>query len=303
MKQANSILFGKLMRIVMLIAALWAGSVSAQTDSTATEEVTDSSAPELISPLVEFSSIQKADNKVELKASFKAKIDGTLTKLEGLNIDFFILADSLENKLGQARTDKNGIASLICQPAVLVLDGEGKLNFKAVYAGSKTMESAEEELSVKRARLEITPVKEDSLLSVQVKLIDLSTGEEVPVPETDLAVYVKRLFNPLKLGEGATDENGVASIEIPGNLPGDANGQLFLEARVEDNETYGNLQAAVTQKWGVPISEEMKGFPRALWSSAPPMWMLITFIVLMTAVWGHYVVIIYELFRLRKEHA
>ena len=98
----------------MLIVALWAGSVSAQTDSTATEEVTDSSAPELISPLVEFSSIQKADNKVELKASFKAKIDGTLTKLEGLNIDFFILADSLENKLGQARTDKNGIASLIC---------------------------------------------------------------------------------------------------------------------------------------------------------------------------------------------
>ena len=94
MKQINSILSVKLMRIVMLIAAVWAGTVSAQTDSTAAEKVTDSSAPELISPLVEFSSIQKADNKVELKASFKAKIDGTLTKLEGLNIDFFILTDS-----------------------------------------------------------------------------------------------------------------------------------------------------------------------------------------------------------------
>jgi hypothetical protein len=31
------------------------------------------------------------------------------------------------------------------------------------------------------------------------------------------------------------------------------------------------------------------------------MWMLITFIILMTAVWGHYIVIVYELFRLRKE--
>jgi hypothetical protein len=29
--------------------------------------------------------------------------------------------------------------------------------------------------------------------------------------------------------------------------------------------------------------------------------MLITFIVLMVAVWGHYIIIVYELIRLRKE--
>ncbi len=81
------------------------------------------------------------------------------------------------------------------------------------------MEAAEEVVAVKRASLVITPVKEDSVLSVQLKLIDISTGEETAIPQADLSVFVKRLFNPLKLGEGKTDENGEASVEIPNNLP------------------------------------------------------------------------------------
>ena len=154
---------------------------------------------------------------------------------------------------------------------------------------------------VKRGRLEIVPVKEDSLLTVKVKLFDLSTGTEMPVDSTTLGVYVKRLFSALKLGEGETDATGETTVEIPNNLPGDAKGNLTLLARLDENETYGNLEASVIQQWGMPISDEIKELPRALWSSHPPIWMLITFIILVTAVWGHYIVIIFELFRLRKE--
>jgi heme/copper-type cytochrome/quinol oxidase subunit 2 len=52
---------------------------------------------------------------------------------------------------------------------------------------------------------------------------------------------------------------------------------------------------------GKPVSDKDQVAPRALWSAHPPLWMMITFIVLMVTVWGHYVVIVYELFRLRKE--
>jgi len=88
---------------------------------------------------------------------------------------------------------------------------------------------------------------------------------------------------------------------VPNNLPGDAQGNLTLIGRLDENETYGNLEASVVQKWGVAVSNKSQELPRALWSSHPPLWMLITFIILMTAVWGHYAIIIYELFRLRKE--
>jgi len=112
---------------------------------------------------------------------------------------------------------------------------------------------------------------------------------------------VHRLFYPLKVAEGTTDENGEASAEIPNNLPGDPKGNLTLIGRLDENETYGNLEASVIQPWGIPVSDKLQKQPRALWSEHPPLWMLITFIVLMGAVWGHYLVIIIQLFRLRKE--
>ena len=270
----------------------------AQTDSSAKEEVKETTT---YAPIIAFISVQKSDNSVDLKTTVQAKIRGTLTKLTGLKIEFTVGTDSTVKKLGEVITDSRGVAILNCKPDRLTTDKEGKLNFKASFAGKDSIESAEELVSVKRARLEITPVKEDSLLTVKVKLIDLSTGAETAVPETDLGVFVKRMFSSLKLGEGKTDEAGEASIEIPNNLPGDAQGNITLLAKLDENEVYGNLEAAVTQQWGTPVSDELKELPRALWSTHPPIWMLVTFVVLMSAVWGHYLVIIIQLFRLRKE--
>ena len=270
----------------------------AQTDSSTKAEVKEATT---YAPLITFISVQKNDNGVDLKTIVKAKINGALTKLPGIKIEFTIGADSTAKKLGEAITDSRGVAIFTCKPDQLTTDKEGKLNFKASFAGKDSIESAEELVSVKRARLEITPVKEDSLLSVKVKLIDLSTGTETPVAETDLGVFVKRMFSALKLGEGKTDAAGEALIEIPNNLPGDAHGNITLLAKLDENEVYGNLEAAVTQPWGTPVSDELKALPRALWGTLPPLWMPITFLILMTAVWGHYIVIIFELFRLRKE--
>src|SRR6188768_531186 len=288
----------KLAYSLLVLMIVLPAKLMAQTDSSAKPEVKEATT---YAPLIEFVSVQKSDNSVDLRTSVKAKINGTLTKLAGIKIEFTIGADSTAKKLGEAITDSRGVAIITCKPDQLTTDKEGKLNFKASFAGKDSIESAEESVSVKRARLEITPVKEDSLLTVKVKLIDLGTGTETAVPETDLGVFVKRMFSSLKLGEGKTDEAGEATIEIPNNLPGDAQGNIILLAKLDENEVYGNLEAAVIQPWGTPVSDKLKALPRALWGSLPPLWMPITFLILMTAVWGHYIVIIFELFRLRKE--
>jgi hypothetical protein len=116
-----------------------------------------------------------------------------------------------------------------------------------------------------------------------------------------LGIFVHRSFNPLKVGEGTTDVNGEATIEIPKNLPGDAKGNITLLAKLDESELYGNLEASVIQQWGTPVSDKLEEQPRALWSPHAPLWMMITFIILMCTVWGHYLVIIIQLFRLRKE--
>ncbi len=256
---------------------------------------------ELISPAIELISIQKGDSSVDLKAIVKAKVDGKMRKLYGLKAVFYMITDSAETAVGTVVTDRNGFAILNIKAGQLVTNTDGTLHFKVSVAGPKNLEAGEGEVTVKRAMLIMTPVKEDNLLSVQLKLIDLSTGEEKPVPETAVGLFVKRSFYPMKLGEGNTDENGEASIEVPNNLPGDPLGNITLLGKLDENETYGYLETASTQKWGVAVSNRIEDQPRALWSSHPPLWMLITFIILMTAVWGHYIVIVYELFRLRKE--
>lgn len=274
------------------------------TDTTATpppDEPAAEEEPSLISPSIDFTSVQKGDNSIDLKVGMRAKVKGQFINLYKMKVSFFQVVNEEDIPLGFKITDGNGKAIFNVKGDSLKTDAEGKLNFKVVFAGNKAMESAEEYVSFRRGRLEIIPVKEDSLLTVQVKLIDVGTGEETPVKETAVSIFVKRMFLPMKVGEATTDENGEGSVEFPKNLPGDAKGNLTLLARLDENETYGNMEAAVVQPWGVPVSDKPEAQPRSLWSSHPPLWMLITFIVLMLAVWGHYIVIVYELFRLRKE--
>jgi hypothetical protein len=294
---------------MLILSLLFVNGLLAQTDSapavtadtTAKPEAPAAEAPELVSPSLQFTAVQKGDNTIDFKAALKAKVKGSFTKLPFLKVKFVAVNGTDETDLGFAITNGEGKALFNFKPDTLKPDAEGKFHFKAVFAGNKAMEATEEEVSFKRARLEIIPVKEDSLLTVKLRLIDVGTGTEVPVKEVTLGVFVKRSFNPLKLGEAATDESGEMSVEIPNNLPGDAKGNITLSGRLDENEIYGNLEASIVQQWGTPVSDKITELPRELWSPHPPLWMLITFIILMGTVWGHYVVIVVQLFRLRKE--
>jgi hypothetical protein len=283
-----------------LLTIAQADSTAAPIDS-ANQQTDIPETPELVSPTIDFKAIQKADNNLEFKVELRAKIKGTIYKLPKLKLNFINVNDSGNNNIGSVITDGFGKASLIIKADSFTPDAEGKLHFKVGYAGNKSLAAAEEEVSFKKAKLILTPVKEDSSLSVSVKLVDLSTGAETPVAAAELGLFVKRMINPMKVGEGTTDEAGEATIEFPLNLPGDAKGNLHIIAKVDDNEVFGNVEASFDEKWGVAVSDKKEEMPRALWSVHPPLWMLITFVVLMLAVWGHYLFIVVELFRLRKE--
>jgi hypothetical protein len=287
--------------VIMTIGMLWPAFLQAQTDTVAPEQTVAPEESGLISPSIDLISVQKNNNTIDLKASLKAKIKGSLIKLHHLKVHFFLINDTTSTELGSVNADRNGMAVFNVKNEGITAGEDGSLHFKATVSGNKSMEPGEAELTIKRALLSITPIKDDSILSVQVKLADQSTGEGLPVKDATVGIYVARMFYPLKIGEGTTDENGEITVEVPSNLPGDAKGNITLLARLDENETYGNLESSAVQAWGYKVSDKPEEQPRALWSSHPPLWMLITFIVLMTAVWGHYIVIVYELIRLRKE--
>ena len=267
--------FRKILRYGWMLLLCLPVNLFAQTDSAATKETETKEEASLISPSLDFIVVQKSDNTIDLKATVKAKIKGTFMNLPLLKISFFQVTDTTEKNLGFIITDKNGKAKLNVKSDALVMTKDGSLNFKASFAGNKQMETADGEVTVKKAQLQITPVKEDSLLTVKVKFVAPGAADSAGKDLT-IGIFVNRSFNPLKIGEGTTDENGEVTVEIPANLPGDDKGNITLLAKIDDQ-------------------------PRALWSVHPPIWMLVTFIALMVIVWGHFLVIVYELFRLRKE--
>jgi hypothetical protein len=290
-----------ILKYVMLMLLFTPAALFAQTDSTANKEADTKEDAALISPALDFIIVQKSDGTIDLKAAMRAKIKGSFMRLPLLKITFFQVSDTAEKNLGFVITDKNGKAELNVKKDALTDVKNGSILFKASFAGNKQMESADGEMTVKKGLLQITPVKEDSLLTVKVKFTTPNTGMDSAMKDLTIGIFVKRFFSHLKIGEGTTDENGEVTVEIPNNLPGDDKGNIILLAKIDENETFGNLEASVTQPWGLPVSTKLEEQPRALWSAHPPIWMLVTFIVMMVVVWGHFIVIVYQLFRLRKE--
>ena len=91
-------------------------------------------------------------------------------------------------------------------------------------------------------------------------------------------------------------------LEFPIGLPGDAEGNLEITVTIEETEEYGNLTSTSTLKWGNAVSAAPLEMQRSLWSPHPPTWMVITFFILMGAVWIHYAIIIINLLNTSSGH-
>lgn len=245
---------------------------------------------------------QHTDGTLELNGLLRARIDGSYQKIPNESVEFFnVDADGNEVSVGISETGANGIALMKVKAGDLSKDAEGFWSLLARYDGNDDMAGSESDMRIRQAKLEMTPVSDDSTYAISLLAFAMSGDSTVPIAETTVSVYVKRMFSLLKVGEGTTDENGAVEIEFPSDLSGDQDANIEITARIEETEEYGNLAAAMTQQWGYAVSNAITEAPRALWSPHPPMWMVITFFILMTVVWGHYIVIIYQLFRIKAE--
>jgi hypothetical protein len=238
---------------------------------------------------------------IELKAIAQVKWDSVFDVLKGHKVSFFAVTDSAETLLGIVETDFDGVAVLSVQSGKIIPKVDGTLSFSASTEGTDKLSEGKGELSTKRAIISFKSFEGDSVHSVTVKVVSVVEGVEIPVKEAEVGVFIKRLFSNYPIGEAVTtDENGEVSVEIPGGLSGDEKGNYTLVAKVDETEEFGTLEARVLKPWGIKKKVDALR-QRTLWSHAPPLWMLITFIVLISVVWGHYMVIIYKLMRLKHQ--
>ena len=216
-------------------------------------------------------------------------------------VDFFTVADGKSELLGSANTNRDGNATFKVEKGTRLLrDKEGTSVVKASFNGHGKLNSAEASVKFKELNLQMSLSEKDSLNTIQLAAFTVGpNGENLPLKETTFILYVQGLFSKLKIGECFVD-GGSGTFEFPKNIPGDANGNLKIYVRLEENEVYGEVEKTENAKWG----NHRSGFvepSRSLWSSGAPIWMITTLIILLTGVWSHYLYAIIQLIKIRKE--
>lgn len=257
--------------------------------------------PKIISPNYELVQYRNDDGSrtITFKMTYVTELVPNAIKWK--EVTFLQGADQTD-VLGKAKTDARGIATFSISPGLqLITDETGIITLGASFEGDSLFEAVSDQVSIKDAGMKFELSPGDSLKTAWVRVRDMQgIFDSANLKEATVVFYVDRMFKPLKIGEATLDENGVCSIEFPATLPGDSLGFVKLIARIEENDIYGNVQADTLVQWGVPTYHKVPASFKALWTKVAPTWMVITLMILLLGVWGHYSYAIYKLVRIKR---
>lgn len=215
-------------------------------------------------------------------------------------IQFYSINDSSRVLLDKIRTDKNGKAIFVINDNPKIFkDPSGVLTFEVEYNGNATVKAAKRQISIKQGDLEISFFQKDSIKSIEVSATEIGTEDKIaPVEGINILFYIQGTFSLLNFGKEKTDENGIAHIEFPVTMPGDTAGVLTIVAKVEEDRKYGTIKSRGEINWGIPI-QPVKEKQRGLGDTDAPLWMVYTLIILLSAVWFHYLYVVFLIIKIK----
>jgi hypothetical protein len=246
---------------------------------------------------------------VYLMASTKAKIDGKFKQIRGIKLSLYLDADSAENLIGTLTTDKHGLAKAILPVGLKEKwDAAPGHNFIAISEANKEFESVTAETAITKSRITIDTTSEDSIRTINVLVNSFDGKKWLPVKDVEMKVGIYRSAGGI-LSAGAeetytTDSSGSVTVELnKTGLPGDAKGNYVLVAKVEENETLGNLVEEKIVPWGVAVKPDSDFFnQRTLWSTRfrTPFWLLFMAYSIIIGVWGTVLYLVMQIYKIKK---
>jgi molybdopterin-containing oxidoreductase family membrane subunit len=234
-----------------------------------------------------------------LIGKLSAKKEGKYAPVEGMKLNFSYISGKERKMIGTEETEANGKTMIEIPNEIMGSGGnKGIYSFESSYAGSGNYLSSSASVTIKNASMALSFFRKDTDKQVICKVWEIGkNGDQIPVNDLKIQFYVPRTFSLLKVGEG-TLADGSASIDFPVTLPGDSAGMLTVVSKIEDNETYGNIESSGKINWGKPLPP-LVVVKRGLGDTDAPLWMVYTLIVLLSLVWFHYMYVIFTVFRIR----
>ncbi len=261
---------------------------------------------EKIAVKVDLAYHQQDDGLPVLIVSAKTKKGKKFEPVDSVDVYVYLNEESTGGFIGRIRTNNKGIGKLSLPDRLkndwLTL---ATSTFIATLTGSERFKDASTEIEITKAKIELNAEEKDSVRTISAKVLALQDSVWVEVPEVEIKLVVRRLLSDLKAGEEdsyTTDEKGEAAAEFNLNIPGDYEGNIFIGAKIDENETYGNLVATKKMKWGIPLERDNSFEARTLWATRDktPLWLLIFPNLIIASVWGIIFYLLYQITRIIK---
>jgi hypothetical protein len=128
------------------------------------------------------------------------------------------------------------------------------------------------------------------------------SADSKPVKDVSVNFYIKRNVGLLPIGTlKNTNEEGEAIVNFPKTIPGDANGNVVVIARLDDDETITDQKSVA---WGTKLVYKESVEQKALWASNAPTYLIILSNAIIAGIWGTMGYILFLLFfRVKKSGA
>jgi hypothetical protein len=248
------------------------------------------------------------ENKVPyLEISTRKKVGRIFEPVKGIPVNVYFNEANAANLLGKIVTGPQGVGRVALPESLKASwDSMDEFKFLGVSDSIPGEEPLSGDLTIKKAILFIDTSSADGIRSVTAQLKEKKGNDWVPVKEIEMKLGVKRLLGNLTAGEAETytsDTTGTASAEFKrDSLPGDEKGNIILVARVEDNDSYGNLVVEKSVPWGKAVQADTHFWHRTLWSTGDraPGWLLFLALSIILGVWGVVFYLVRQLFKIKK---
>ena len=242
----------------------------------------------------------KDHNKTEsIVATLRIK-EKRYVPLTDVDVFFYSTNDTSNVLVNKVRSNEKGEAVFFIEdnPKIFI-DSLGLMTFKVEYKGNKSNKGAAKNIIVKQINMDVSFFQKDTIKYIEVNVQDIGIEDQpTPIKDLEVILYIKGTFSLLNIAELETDKNGKAVVEFPIYMPGDTLGVLTIVAQVEEHDMYGTVISSGNINWGIPVPLAIEK-QRGLGDTDAPLWMVYTLIILLSAVWFHYLYVIFLMVKIK----
>lgn len=246
--------------------------------------------------------INVMDTSRVVQISAKYKTDNGFEKASG--VEFTVYRTDSEDSLvylGKSSTNDAGEAKYTLEAEDLKrANVSDPITLTVKLENSSKFQDTENAITFSEAALRAEIVSVDSSYQIKATLADQAGN---PVKGVPLSAGLQRMYGTLPIGEESyeTDDNGSVLIPITERMPGVA-GNLLYEVTLNESDEYGTIRALVSAPIGIAISDQSTFDHRTMWSPSAkvPLFLVITAVTIILAVWIPLIRLAVNLFRISK---